>query len=231
MFQSLAQFYNSDEWRSFRGGVINDRLTETGETICSECGKPIVNAYDCIAHHEKPLTMQNVNDYNISLNPANIKLVHGTCHNVIHGRFGYTAQRKVYYVYGAPCSGKTTYVNSIKGNSDLVVDMDNIWQCITGGERYNKPNALKQNAFAVRDCLLDMIRTRAGKWERAFVITGGASKGARMREIESLGAEPIFIQASKENCLQRLASAKDARINNSDEWKRYIEEWFDTYTE
>lgn len=230
MWNNLSSFYNSDEWRGFRNSIIADRLTADGETICAECVKPIVNAYDCIAHHEKPLTMQNVNDYAISLNPANIKLVHAKCHNEIHGRFGYTAQRKVYYVYGAPFSGKSSYVNSIKGNSDLIVDIDNVWQCITG-ERYNKPKALNANAFAVRDLLLDMVKTRAGKWERAYIITSGAVKSIREREIEALGAESIFVSSDKETCLQRLASCSDERKQHMREWESYIDKWFNDYTE
>lgn len=230
MWTTLPSFYNSQEWKTLRGSLIAERLDDEGQTICAECGKPIVNAYDCIAHHVKPLTMQNVNDYAVSLNPQNIMLVHMSCHNVIHARFGYTAQRKVYYVYGSPLSGKTSWVSSIKGNSDLVVDMDNIWECITG-ERYSKPKALNANAFALRDCLLDMVKTRAGKWERAFIITSGAVKSLREREIELYGAEPIFIKADKETCLQRLASCSDKRKQHEQEWRKFIEQWYNDYTE
>lgn len=175
--------------------------------------------------------MANVNDFNISLNPENIMIVSQAAHNEIHARFGFTAERKVYYVYGAPCSGKTSFVNNIKGNSDLIVDMDNIWQCITGGKRYEKPNALKTNAFAVRDCLLDMVKTRAGKWERAFVIEGGARKSDRERKIALLGAEPIFIDTDKETCLKRLASDEKRTEAHRAEWEKYINEWFDDFTE
>lgn len=175
--------------------------------------------------------MSNVNDFNISLNPENILIVSQQAHNEIHSRFGYCAERKVYYVYGAPCSGKTSFVNSIKGNSDIVVDMDNIWQCITSSDRYFKPNALKQNAFAVRDCLMDMIRTRAGKWERAFIIEGGAVKSERERKISILGAEPIFIDTDKETCLKRLYDDCNRLKQRPDEWAGYIESWFRDYTE
>jgi hypothetical protein len=152
-------------------------------------------------------------------------------HNEIHARFGFTAQRKVYYVYGAPCSGKTTFVNGIKGNSDLVVDIDNIWQCVTGGKRYDKPNALKTNVFSVRDLLLDQVRTRAGKWERAFVIDGGALKGARLRQIELLQAEGIFINTDKETCLKRLANDSERTQEQKEQWAGYIDNWFRDYQE
>ena len=232
MFTSLPQFYNSDVWRTFRLQLIDERTNKSDGILYSEySGKPLIRAYDIIAHHKTPLTMANVNDFNISLNPDNIMLLSVAEHNEIHARFGYAMERKVYYVYGAPCSGKTTFVQSVKGNSDLIVDMDNIWQCITSGERYFKPNALKQNAFAVRDLLTDMIKTRAGKWEKAFYIEGGALKSDRTRKIELLGAEPIFIDTDKETCLLRLASDEKRTQTQKDEWKRYINDWFDIYSE
>lgn len=232
MWNSLPAFYNSQEWRAFRSALIAERTNPADGILYDEhSGAPLMKSYDIVLHHKKPLTMQNVNDYAVSLNPENIMIVSQKSHNEIHGRFGYVAQRKVYYIYGAPCSGKTTFVNGIKGNSDLVVDMDNIWQCITGGARYDKPASLKQNAFAVRDCLLDMVKTRTGKWERAFVITGGAVKGIRTREVEQLGAEPIFIDATVETCLQRLANATDRTPAQKEEWKEFIKRWFSDYTE
>lgn len=232
MFNSLSQFYNSDEWRKFRAGLIHERTNKTDGVLYDEHdGKPLLKAYDIVLHHKKPLTMVNVNDFTVSLNPENIMIVSQRSHNEIHGRFGYCAQRKVYYVYGAPCSGKTTFVNNIKGNSDLVVDMDNIWQCITGGNRYEKPNALKSNAFMLRDCLYESIKTRAGKWERAYIITGGAVKGIREREIEAFGAEPIFIDTSKEECLKRLFNDEKRTQEQKKEWETFINEWFSSYTE
>lgn len=232
MFNSLPQFYNSNEWRCFRQKLIHERTNKADGILYDEhSGEPLLKAYDIVLHHIKPLTMQNVNDFSVSLNPENIMIVSQRSHNEIHSRFGYCAERKVYYVYGAPCSGKTTFVNSIKGNSDIVVDMDNIWQCITGGSRYEKPNALKTNAFILRDCLYDSIKTRAGKWERAFIISGGAVKSARTREIELFGAEPLFINTDEKTCLQRLATDKNRTAAQKKEWEQYIRRWFEDYTE
>ena len=230
MFTSLSQFYNSDEWRKFRLLLIAERTNKVdGVLYCEHSGKPLINTYDIVLHHIQPLTLQNVNDYSISLNPANIMIVSQRSHNEIHKRFGYCTERKVYLVYGSPCSGKTTFVNEIKGNSDLIIDMDNIWQCITGGARYEKPNALKTNAFIVRDALYDSVKTRAGKWERAFIIAGMPIKSDRERLLNSLGAEPIFIDTDKETCLQRLATDKTRTQAQRQEWEQYINKWFEDY--
>lgn len=232
MFTSLPQFYNSPQWKALRNGLMNQRINSADGILYSEhSGKPIVRSYDIVAHHKIPLTMQNVNDYSISLNPENIIFVSQAEHNEIHSRFGYVTERKVYYVWGAPCSGKTSFVNSIKGNSDLVVDMDNIWQCITGGERYFKPNALKQNAFGLRDCLIDMVKKRAGKWEKAFIITTSAVKSIRTREIELYGAEDIYVNTDKAECLKRLYGDCNMTIEQKKELEQYINQWFMDFTE
>ena len=233
MFNSLSHFYNSDIWRNFRASEIEQRRNKTdGILYCEYSGVPLLNSFDIVAHHKTPLTMQNVNDFAVSLNPSNIMLVSHRAHNEIHSRFGYCTERKVYYVYGAPCSGKTTFVNGIKGNSDIVCDVDNIWQCITGGARYEKPNALRQNMFEVQRCILNMIKNRyprVGGWERAFIIDGGAAKTPRNNRIAELGAEPIFINTDKETCLKRLENDPQRTQAQKADWRGYIDKWFNEY--
>lgn len=228
-FTSLSQFYTSDEWRGFRASLLSERVNPNDGILYDEHnGKPLLNSYDIVAHHKIPLTMQNVNDYSISLNPENIMLVSHRSHNEIHARYGFATLKKVYYVYGAPCSGKSTFVHESKGNSDLVLDIDLIWQAVTGGALYEKPDALKAAVFALRDTLLDIVKTRMGKWERAWVIEGGANKADRERRINALGAEDIFIQCDKETCLQRLASDNTRELVR-EQWRGYIDDWFNRY--
>ena len=228
-FTSLSQFYTSDEWRGFRASLLSERVNPNDGILYDEHnGKPLLNSYDIVAHHKIPLTMQNVNDYSISLNSKNIMLVSHRSHNEIHARYGFATLKKVYYVYGAPCSGKTTFVRESKGNSDLVLDIDLIWQAVTGGALYEKPDALKAAVFALRDTLLDIVKTRMGKWERAWVIEGGANKADRERRINALGAEDIFIQCDKETCLQRLASDNTRELVR-EQWRGYIDDWFNRY--
>ena len=228
MFNSLAQFYNSEMWRAFRLSLIAERTNkDDGILYCQHSGKPLLNGFDIVAHHIKPLTMQNVNDYSISLNPENILLVSQRAHNEIHARFGYCAQRKVYIVHGAPCSGKSSFVDSIKGNSDLIVDIDNLWQAVTG-KRYYKPPAMKANVFAMRDALLETVKTRAGNWERCFIIEGLPFRAERERRSVIYGAELIHIDTDEQTCLQRL-QMDDSRREYAAEWQQYITDYFQRY--
>lgn len=205
-----------------------ERVDADGNIICAHCGEPIVRAYDCIGHHVIHLTEDNVNDAMISLNPDNIELVHHKCHNRIHEKLQFGASmRHVYLVYGAPLSGKTTWVNDSKSVGDLVVDLDSIWQCVSGCERYVKPARLKANVFGIRDRLLEDVKYRRGKWSNAYVIGGYPLIGERERICRDIGAEEIFIDCSREECLYRLDMCDDGR--NKEEWEKYISDWFRKY--
>lgn len=226
MFNNTQEFYWSDEWRTLVRTLRIERVNDEGQLLCEYCGKPIIKEYDCIGHHKTELTDENVNDFMISLNPQNIMLVHHRCHNYIHNKLGY-AQRQVYLVYGAPLSGKTTYVNENKAEGDLIVDMDSIWQCVTGCDRYVKPKRLKSVVFRIRDDLIDMIKYRAGKWASAYVIGGYPLSSERERLLKELGAREIFIDATKDKCIERLAACDD---RDPEEWMRYIDDWFEKFS-
>lgn len=229
-------FYKSREWEKFRRVIIAQRTNpDDGFVRCAICGKPIVNKYDLIVHHIKELDSFNVNDATIALNPDNVECVHFACHNKIHDRWqggngGYRPKpKRVFIVYGSPCSGKTTWVNSVKTEDDLVVDLDSIWECVTGLPRYHKPSRLKGVVFQLRDSLYDMVKHRSGKWQDAYIITGGALRGDRERLKQLTGAtDEIFIEATKQQCKERCANRgfDDAQV---EAWFGYIDDWFDKY--
>ena len=227
MRYTLSNFYKSDEWRALLNVLKSERVNKDGEIICEHCGKPIVRAYDCIGHHKIALTEENVNDAYISLAAENIMLVHHKCHNKIHNKLGYS-DRKIYVVYGSPLSGKSTWVESVREPGDLVVDIDSIWQCVSGCERYEKPNRLRSVVFGVRDTLIDMVKYRRGKWLNAYIIGGYPFAAERERLVNSLGAEEIFIDTSMDECMSRLRECVDGR--SKEEWENYIADWWKKYS-
>lgn len=224
MFRDLFSFYRSREWEKFRQMVIAERIHDDGFVYDEVTEQPITKAYDIILHHKIELTEENVNDYDISLNPQNIMIVSHRTHNYIHNKLGYS-NRQVFLVYGAPLSGKSSYVKSSMSAGDLIIDIDSIWQCVSNLPRYEKPGKLKSVAFKVRDCLLDAVKYRLGKWHNAYVIGGYPLQGERERLIMELGAREIFIECTKEECLRRLKESDDGR--DYKEWRGYIEEWFE----
>lgn len=222
----LFSFYRSKEWRSLLDVLKLDRVDEQGQVICAYCGKPITRAYDIIGHHKNELTEENVNDFEISLNPDNVELVHHKCHNYIHNKLGY-AVREVFIIYGPPLAGKTTFVKNNMTEGDLIIDMDNIWACVSGLGRYEKPNRLKSIVFKVRDALIDSVKYRYGKWNNAYIIGGYPLSSERERLCNDLGARLVFIDCTKEECMQRLAEDGE---RDKDEWSQYIDDWFRKYT-
>ena len=223
---TLQSFYRSRQWESLLRTLKLERVNEDGELICAHCGKPITRAYDCIGHHVIELTEQNVSDASVSLNPDNIMLIHHRCHNEIHTRFGYSA-KKVYLVYGAPLSGKTSYVKENMRQGDLIIDMDNIWACISGCDRYVKPKVLKSIVFHMRDELYDMVKMRVGKWNACWVIGGYPYTHERERILDMLDAEPIFIDTSYDECIARLEKSND---RDKSQWKIFIDDWFEKFS-
>ena len=212
-------FYRSKKWERLISVLKLERLNEDGELICEHCGRPIIRKYDCIAHHVIELDDTNVHDPEISLNPSNIKLVHFRCHNEIHNRWdGY--KKRVYLVYGAPCSGKSTWVHQNANADDLILDIDRLWEAISFSDKYHKPNRLKANVFALRDELLDQIKLRRGMWRNAFIVGGYPLRTDRDRLCDLLGAQPVFVDEEKSTCIYRC---------KTDAWKKYVEEWFDDF--
>lgn len=224
----LQTFYKSRKWETFVEQLRNDRAGSDGSVICEHCGKPIIRKYDCIGHHKEELTEQNVDDVLVALNPENVILVHFRCHNEIHKRFGFSARiiQRVYIVYGAPCSGKTYFVDSIAEPGDLVLDIDRVWATVRASScgEYEKPGALKQNVFGIRDLIIDQIRVRRGQWNNAYIIGGYPLQGERERLAEIVGADKlIFIDTPKDVCLLRAKARGETFIT-------FVDDWFARYT-
>lgn len=224
---TVAEFYRTKEWKRLINLIKLQRINAEGFIICEHCGKPIIKSYDCIGHHVIELTPINVCDAAIALNSNNIKLVHHSCHNKIHHKFG-RIEQCVWIVYGPPLSGKTSYVDEVKQKGDLIVDIDSIWQAVSGCKKYIKPNCLKSVVFNVRDTLIESVKHRLGKWENAYIIGGYPLIGERERLIKSMGARDVFIDTPKEICIDRLINCNDER--NQNEWIKHIETWFRLYS-
>ncbi|MGL4742283.1 MAG: HNH endonuclease signature motif containing protein [Sarcina sp.] len=231
MWNTLDSFYKSPTWTRFRKTIIADRIP-----ICWHCKEAFKATDTIVVHHKEDLTLANVNDYNVSLNPANVEMVHLTCHNKIHDkRYGYNHYKKkiksrtVYIVYGPPMAGKTSYVLDNKNDDDIVIDMDRLFEAVTLLERYNKPNCLLPNVLSIRDKLIENIRLRYGRFNNAWIIGGYADKYQRDSLQRELGAELILINPGKETILKRFNECNDFRSKKKEEWENYINDWYDKF--
>lgn len=223
MFKDPQEFYKSKEWERFRANLILQRTNPDGTVTCSKCGKPIVRKYDMIGHHKTELTEENVNDYNVSLNPENVELIHFRCHNLEHERFEGFRQR-VFLVYGSPCSGKSSFVREQANGDDLILDVDRIWDAVCLDGWKSKPRRLNPIVFRIRDEIIDAVRTRTGKWRNCWIVGGFPLKTDRDRICQLLRAEPIYCEATLEECLARCKEERPP------EWETYIRDWFEDFT-
>lgn len=200
--------------------------------VCAKCGG-VFDISELRPHHKVELTLDNIDDVNVTLNPDNIEVLCHDCHNAAHKRFGYAVgAKRVYLVYGSPCAGKTTYVNSVATRNDLIVDLDKIHRAICICGLYDKPDATKRVAFNVRDYLLDEVRTATPrrKWQDAYIIGTYPDRIDRDMFVQDYGAKLVHIDTSKEECIKRAyqdierSSIRDAVIGWINAyWERYRE--------
>jgi hypothetical protein len=106
--------------------------------------------------------------------------------------------------------------------------MDALYAAVSGLEDYDKPDSLFPNVIALHNLLMDQVKTRMGRWQNAWIIGGYADKFKRERIANDVGAEMIFLEATKEDCFARLEEDERLRFRKS-EWRGYIEKWFDQY--
>lgn len=223
---SVEEFRKSRRWQDFVEALRLERTVD-GILLCEHCGKAIFRKRDCIGHHKRELTEDNVNDATVSLNPDNVDLVHHACHNAIHNRFQggnpYAKRsRGATVVYGAPCSGKTSYVMAHAAPDDLIIDVDRLFAAISVGDLYDKHDRLVPSALMLRDALVDHVKVRGGKWGHAWIIGGYPLLMDRQRLIDRLGADAVFVDATIQDCLDRCADRPDG-------WCELVERWFERF--
>lgn len=193
--KEIDAFYHSKAWRDL------SYLLRLKSGKCQRCGR-VADMKQLHAHHKVLLTPSNVNDTTISLNPDNIEILCNSCHDEEHNRFGYT-QHHIYIIYGAPCSGKTTYALERMSNNDIIVDLDMIYEMLTGQEGHEHSDGLRFIAFKIRDTLYDIIKTRYGRFNDAYIVAGLPHRGEREALARILGAELVHIDTSEGECIKR----------------------------
>lgn len=94
--KELHSFYNSKEWQNVRQTILmRDKY------ICQVCGKPAEHV-----HHKIHLSMSNVYDPSVSLNPDNLVSLCKSCHDDQHkGEHARGRQTNEDYTYTFDANG------------------------------------------------------------------------------------------------------------------------------
>jgi predicted kinase len=132
--------------------------------------------------------------------------------------------KKVYLIYGSPCSGKTTYARELAKPNDLIIDFDSILYSISGCKMFQYCKATGDIAHKVRDLLINLVKDREGNWENAYIVSCYPFEKERLKVAEELNAELIRMNTTEEECIKRLKENPNGR--NIKNWEIYIKDWF-----
>lgn len=128
----------------------------------------------------------------------------------------------VYLVYGAPCSGKTTYVREHFHTGDIVCDVDRLYAALCFNEEHQSELYALETASKLQESLLDIIKNRKGNWKNAWVISLANTSEKLAEAMRRVNAdEAIPIETPIDVCMER---AKDRPFY----FRWIIEEWFYT---
>ena len=228
------KFYKSKAWQGTRDAYVAERVRLDGG-LCERCGSKTDNPGEEL-HHKIPLTPQNINDHNITLNPDNLQWLCKDCHFIVHRELileqfararrakqkivhngcyfndeGELIQMQVHIVHGSPASGKTTYVRQHMQPGDLVVDLDAIKQAISLQPGREAPDNLLSVAIGVRDYLYQLIEERAVDCCNVWVIASLPHKQEREELAQRLDALLIHCPAGYHECIERAGNDSDRR--------------------
>lgn len=133
---------------------------------------------------------------------------------------------KLYIVYGAPCSGKSTYVKKHIGNNDLVYDYDELVRTLTYGKEHTveKGNVHKY-VIDFRKRILQRAKQET-ELDNIWVISTFLTEQFK-EYIKDMNPQYIKMDETKETCLERLMN-DDARPDK-EKWAEKINEWFERY--
>jgi HK97 family phage prohead protease len=128
---------------------------------------------------------------------------------------------KIVVVHGPPCSGKAEYVAAHIGEGDVVFDFDSVMSAISGRPRYQPSETLISYCLDIRTLILKKaMRGSTKAWVTVTRVTD------EMRsQLSDVPVEYVRMDASKEECLQRLEE-DSARSQIAEELRKVIEEYF-----
>lgn len=233
-------FYNSTKWKEMREYIFNKYYG-----LCADCGKPGEEV-----HHIEWLKPTNIDNPEVTLGEDNLVLLCKDCHfnkhkksNPLNKNFkkkrnitnngtyfdeeGNLCECKTYIVYGAPASGKSTYVKEHKKEGDLVVDLDLIMQAISMSDKSNIANNLLDIAIGIRDYIYSRIEDKTVDSKNIWVIGMLPNKEEREQLRGRLKADMIFINSTINDCIERANNDIDRQ--NKELQKYLIENWFAKY--
>lgn len=125
-------------------------------------------------------------------------------------------------LWGAPCSGKSTYIRERARYGDIILDLDRIALAFMpeGSDHHDYPDHVRQCARAARMAVVD----DAARWgltspHTAWIIDSNAGPKGRARW-RAMGAQVVKLDTDAATCHARAEAERPPHVH------RIIDEWF-----
>lgn len=189
--KKTRDIYHSKEWTATRNAYISQH------PICEDCLTRGIYTTATEVHHIKPLS-----DGGDPYDTHNLRSLCHACHMQTHGFKDNTRQREtvINVVYGAPCSGKTTFVNERFRYGDLIFDFDVILSVMSNTPVHSLACQGHINAvLAMRSALISHITDRICNVPCVWIIITDPSRIRRQLRL----ATYWYIDTPIEVCMSR----------------------------
>lgn len=130
----------------------------------------------------------------------------------------------VYIVYGAPASGKTTYVHDVMGSNDIVYDFDDIMRIITGQPYQTVNNNAVGYVLDIRDAIINRLKND-DRISNAYFINSFVGKNFE-QSLSGLEVRFIKMETERDICIKRI---EESERKNKERLYETVYEWFDKY--
>ena len=121
-------------------------------------------------------------------------------------------------ITGAPCSGKTTYLNEHAQPGDVRIDFDTIAQALGSPVRHEHPEHVRMVTIATRRAAITAAIEQHHKGATVWIVD--TNPGARMLAYRKAGARIVTMTADTDELYRRAAASRPPR------WRQLIDEYF-----
>ena len=130
-------------------------------------------------------------------------------------------------VYGAPASGKSTYVKKHIKDNDIVYDYDALMQCLTMKDKYDRNTNASWLITLLRSSIIKQHTMNNNKIDNIWIITTNISDRLKkdLSVIPDEDIEYIKMKTSLNTCLKRI-DEDDSRKNLAEDMKKSAIKWF-----
>lgn len=216
------RLYNSKEWKELREAVFLRDME-----VCQVCGVRVSRAkghpHSAVGNHK----IKHNNDPELFYDIDNIETVGKSCHDgfiqSLEKSFGLShpywlepSAVPIEIVCGPAGAGKTTYCLENAGPKDIIIDLDDMREEITGKRHSVVSGDDLGQMLHLRNKKLSSLKSRkAGK---AYFIVGAPTRAEREWWRDKLQGKIVLISTSRETCIERVRSSGQWRIDAVNRW-------------